>query len=175
MTIAEQISEFYRSEREFLTYEEINIHKYKKSFSERFYHEIFIDRYGKIKYPGRYGKSKEIIDPIMDNLMEGSCGVFKSAYSCEGGCTSHVFLKSCNNINCPTCYLSSIKKTAMRETKRFDGIIEFLHKLGFKKCYLRHITFNIKSVPMATFYDFLREKRKLQKIINELGCLLYTS
>ena len=165
MVITDEISE----DLEF-GYNELKIQKSRKTFAEKFYHEIPIDHYGSIRFPGRFGYPIHFIDRSNPNFdIDKSCGVFKSAWSCFCAFLSYVFVNSCNNVNCPTCYLSSIKRTAMRETKKFDGIVEYLHKMGFRKCFLRHVTFNIKSVPMPTFFDYKKEKTKLYNIIHKLG------
>ena len=115
---------------------EIKIPKNKRklTFSEKYYNVIKVNHYGLLKYPGRFGRTVK---------GEKACTTFKSAYSCECGSAMNIFLHSCNNIDCPECYINSIRATAKRDRDRFNQIDKYLSKKGFKKRFLRHASINI--------------------------------
>ncbi|GAH71796.1 unnamed protein product, partial [marine sediment metagenome] len=110
---------------------------------------------------------------------------FKSAYVCDCGSAWNVFLHSCNNINCPRCYINSIRATAKRDRNRFDQIDKYLSKKGFKKRFLRHISINIQEKEVLKWlgkkeiydYDDLKVVRtKVMKILKKLhfsGLLIF--
>lgn len=131
-----------------------------KSWSEKFYHKIPVRHYGLTKYPGRFGSKKE---------YPKECGTFKSFYSCEKGCCQKVFLHTCNNINCPRCYIFSIRNTARRTAERFTKIIEFWDYLGITKAPLKHYSFNILPVSIPNKLSFKNVKKEIIKIIRENG------
>lgn len=139
--------------------ENIKIRKFKKkTFAEKFYHRIPIDDLSPILYPGRRSW-------IVSGDKE--CGTFKSAYSCENGCTIKVFSHCCTNINCPTCYLASIKKSSMRVAERFEKILKLLKKLNLTKTGIRHISFNVMPRKINVYRDLMLERKSLTLIIKK--------
>lgn len=137
--------------------------KFKKKVltkTEKLYNDIKINHHGLIKYPGRFGKTV---------VGEKKCGSFKSAYSCENAHGFHVFLHSCNNINCPKCYINSIIATSKRVTTRFDNLNILLKKIGFKKRFLRSISINILPEEIFDYEDLQKLRARITKILKQLN------
>ena len=143
-----------------LEFNEISFSKRKKTPTERFYHAIKVNHHGNILYPGRFGHTKK---------DEKACGKFKSAYSCLCGDSKEVFLHSCNNINCPKCYINSIIASSERATDRFNHIIKFLRTRGFTRTYLRHIAIAIKPVQITDYHDLVKVRNKVRNILKKYG------
>lgn len=144
----------------------VQVKKRKKTFTERYYHEIPVDHYGLIKYPGRFGTTKKV-----SNDDDYDCGSLKAIYSCTCGCTRKAFPYSCNNINCPECYINSILETCDRETDRFSHILQLLYDKGFRKPYLRHVVYSPPKNENALHnsYEYNKAWNKVKNIVKEFN------
>ena len=146
------------SENEILksSHERLYLPKEPLTDGEILYKEIEVLHVGNIKFVGRFGLKKD------------TCGQFKRLYACDCGCSKKIIKKSCNNLNCPNCYITAIRRLRKVIAIRCKKIIDMKETLGF----MNHITFGYSlddSPVVYTFEQYKKFKRKIVNIIKKCG------
>lgn len=122
------------------------------------YQNILIIKNGKVKFPGRAGKKK------------ADCGSFKFLYKCSCGSANKIVIKSCNNINCPNCFIDANRRSSNDITKRLLAILRYERKNGKMKPHFNHSTFgpntNQKKKYKNKKHEYYNERPEEMDYIN---------
>lgn len=135
--------------------EDLKIPRKKRSLTkaEKFYSNIKIPSKNSILFAGRYGNKKD------------DCGKFKSAYVCKNGYKTHIILKSCNNRDCPNCYITALRRLNSKISQRILKIL-ILENLP----YFNHITFSRKEEEYPEEMDskfYSSDKAKFLRVLKK--------
>ena len=133
----------------------IPIKKKQLTKAEKLYKHVEIHHAPYIKFPGRFGSKKF------------DCGSIKYVYSCDCIKTTKIIRKSCNNINCPNCYITANRRHGKEITRRLIKILRQQIRQKKIKPHFNHITFGPKNAPFMTYDEFLKWKGSIMRKVKK--------